>query len=210
MHGARITTLMPVATWPVIVQPTHFPHGELVEPRTAALPSGKSAALKAPRSNLQTKIIVATYPTPSNLSYPMPVLSMGSCFRSRSKVGKDGVSAGGQRTQALADLFVFGGQSAHFRQILPLLLTPTPIVRTLHRRRRWARTRCSSTRPAEQAEAGRQGENVSGRSSDRTTYLPRRASTTARLPTMQSNGQTQKRAWQGESTPGSLTKSEMR
>ena len=99
----------------------------------------KSAALKAPRSNLQTKIIVATYPTPSNLSYPMPVLSMGSCFRSRSKVGKDGVSAGGQRTQALADLFVFGGQSAHFRQILPLLLTPTPIVRTLHRRRRWAR-----------------------------------------------------------------------
>jgi hypothetical protein len=140
LHGARIATLMPVATWPVIVQPTHFPHGELVEPRTAALPSGKSAALKAPRSNLQTKIIVATYPTPSNLSYPMPVLSMGSCFRSRSKVGKDGVSAGGQRTQALADLFVFGGQSAHFRQILPLLLTPTPIVRTLHRRRRWART----------------------------------------------------------------------
>jgi hypothetical protein len=65
---------------------------------------------------------------------------MGSCFRSRSKVGKDGVSAGGQRTQALADLFVFGGQPAHFRQILPLLLTPTPIVRTLHRRRRWART----------------------------------------------------------------------
>jgi hypothetical protein len=83
---------------------------------------------------------MAVYPRPSNLSYPTPVLSMGSCFRSRSKVGKDGVSAGGQRTQALADLFVFGGQSAHFRQILPLLLTPTPIVRTLHRRRRWART----------------------------------------------------------------------
>ncbi|RCW79289.1 hypothetical protein C7476_1181, partial [Phyllobacterium bourgognense] len=40
--------------------------------------------------NLQTKIIVATYPRSPNLSYPMPVLSMGSCFRSRSKVGKDG------------------------------------------------------------------------------------------------------------------------
>ena len=122
----------------IVLATPHFPHGELVEPRTAALPSRQSAA--SPPTNLQTKIIVAIYPRLQNLSYPIPVLSMGSCFRSRSKVGKDGVSAGGQRTQALADLFVFGGQSAHFRQILPLLLTPTPIVRTLHRRRRWART----------------------------------------------------------------------
>ncbi|RCW80680.1 hypothetical protein C7476_113154 [Phyllobacterium bourgognense] len=32
---------MPVMTPPVIMQPTRLPHGELVEPRTAALPSGK-------------------------------------------------------------------------------------------------------------------------------------------------------------------------
>ena len=178
--------------FPGSLQSTHFPHGELC--RT----THSSIAIKT-ISSLGQKQSWPFIHASKTSSYSIPVLSMGSCFRSRSKVGKDGVSAGGQRTQALADLFVFGGQSAHFRQILPPLLTPTPIVRTLHRRRRWARTsRRSSTRPAEQAEAGRQGDNVSGRSSDRTPYLQRRASTTARLPSMQAMARLRMRAWQGE------------
>ena len=134
-------------------------------------------------SNL--KIIVAVYPRSPNLGYPIPVLSMGSCFRSRSKVGKDGVSAGGQRTQALADLFVFGGQSAPKADIASIVDANANRADTAPTATMGPDSRRSSTRPAEQAEAGRQGENVSGRSSDRIPYLQRRASTTARLPTMQ-------------------------
>ena len=36
----------------------------------------------------QSKIILQTYPTPSNLFYSVPVLPMGNCFRSRSKSGE--------------------------------------------------------------------------------------------------------------------------
>ena len=140
--------------------------------------------------------------TPPNLGYSIPVLSMGSCFRSRSKVGKDGVSAGGQRTQALADLFVFGGQSAHFRQILPPLLTPTPIVRTLHRRRRWARTPgVHPLAPRNKQKLAGRGTTLAGGLRIALPYLPRRASTTARLPTMQTMARRKSGRGKGETWP---------
>jgi hypothetical protein len=73
----------------------HLPHGELDEPRTAALPSGKSASLKAPRSNLQTKISVAVYPRSPNLSYPDVVLSMGTASGAVRSGERIGASDGG-------------------------------------------------------------------------------------------------------------------
>ncbi len=53
---------------------------------------------------------------------------------------------------------------------------------------------------------GRDQKSPDGRSSDRIIILQRRASTTARLPTMKAMARLRMRAWQGGSTPCSLTR----
>jgi hypothetical protein len=194
----RTATLMPIATWPVIVQPTQFPHGELVEPRTAALPSGKSAPSdKNNHGCLSTSL--------------KPELSCSRPFHGEL-LPEPFESGEGRRVSGRATDPSAGPPVRLRRSICAFQADIASIVDANANRADTAPTatmgpdsRRSSTRPSEQAEAGRQGENVSGRSSDRIIYLPRRASTTARLPTMQNNGQTLMRAWQRESTPGSLT-----
>ena len=167
--------------------------GTVIATGTAALPSANRQPL--------TRIIVAIYPRPENLSYPVPVLSMGSCFRSRSKVGKDGVSARGKRTQALADLFVFGGQSAHSRQILPPLLTPNANrADTAPTATMGPDSRVHPLAPRKKQKLAGRGTTLAGGlrialPTTKTRFDDRPSSRNA------NNGQTRKRAWQGASTP---------
>jgi hypothetical protein len=65
----------------IVAATLYLPHGELVEPRTAALPSGRSApSYKYNRGCLST-------PCRPRLFYARPL--HGNCFRSRSRWGED-------------------------------------------------------------------------------------------------------------------------
>jgi hypothetical protein len=110
------------------------------EPRTAALPSGKSAAfegtpIKPPDKNNRGCL---STPLKPELSYPRPF--HGELLPEPFESG-EGRRVSGRATDPSAGRPVRLRRSiCAYRQILPPLLTPTPIVRTLHRRRRWART----------------------------------------------------------------------
>jgi hypothetical protein len=75
------------ATLAIVVATLYFPHGELVEPRTAALPSGKSAP--------SDKISVAVYPRPAKLAYSIPVLPVGTASGAVRSGERIGASDGG-------------------------------------------------------------------------------------------------------------------
>ncbi len=166
---------MPVATPPVVVQPTHPPHGELVEPRTAALPSGKISSREDTPSNLLTKIIVATYPRPPNLTYPSPRPLHGNCFRSRSKWGEDR-RLRWRVTDPLSGEVPSKGSPAG---------TTTGVCWTSTSKGAFGSGRSNSPNVKPPKRNGRDQKSPDGRSSDRIIYLQRRASTTARLPSMQ-------------------------
>ena len=139
-------TLMPIATWPVIVQPTQFPHGEphpeLVEGRTthSSIATRQISSLEGTPIKPSDKNNRGCLSTPAKprLFYPCPF--HGELLPEPFESG-EGRRVSGRATDPSAGRPVRLRRSicAH-RQILPPLLTPTPIVRTLHRRRRWART----------------------------------------------------------------------
>ncbi|MBB3147392.1 hypothetical protein FHS21_003812 [Phyllobacterium trifolii] len=194
-------TLMPTATWPVIVQPTQLPHGELVEPHTASLPSGRSALLKAPRSNFQTKkswLFIHALQTSVILSPSFPWGAASGAVRKWGRTACQRAGNGPKRWPTCSSSEVNLRLQADIASIVDANANradtaPTATMGPDSRR--------SSTRPAEQAEAGRQGENVSGRSSDRIPYLQRRASTTARLPVMQAMARRESGRGKGEAHP---------
>ena len=150
------------------------------------MPSGKSAALKRSIKNNRGYLSNTSKP---RLFYSRPF--HGNCFRSRSKWGEDR-RLRWRVTDPLSGEVLSKGSPAG-------TMTGACWTSTSKgaRRRRMECRKWHSPVPKPPKRNGRDQKTPDGRSSDRIIILPRRASTTARLPSMQAMARLEMRAWQG-------------